>query len=126
LYYALDNRPFYFGWMLTVVTFVRMRLSGVNAPWLRKTISVIGVVTVYAPLIFAGKFAAFFGLGKFVPLFEFYSGKSFKRIEQDVYDRFFTRIEQRVSKQEIMALRDTYSSVRISENLPYYHFVCER
>jgi hypothetical protein len=45
-------------------------------------------------------------------------------VEHNAYDRFFTSIEQRVSRDEIMALRDTYGEVTISENIPYWHFVC--
>jgi hypothetical protein len=61
-----------------------------------------------------------------VPLYDFYAGKSRARIEQDVYDRFFTGIEQRVSRAEIQRLRDTFRTVTISSGLPYWHFLCER
>ncbi|MBL0059822.1 MAG: hypothetical protein IPP35_12155 [Elusimicrobia bacterium] len=67
-----------------------------------------------------------FGWGRYVPLFEFYQDKSLRRIEQDVYDRFFTSIEQRVSRKEISALTDTFTRVTVSDHLPYWHFLCER
>ena len=51
---------------------------------------------------------------------------SLARLEQDVYDRFFTRIEQRVTRKEIQELRDTFSRVEFPGNYPYYHFLCER
>ena len=41
-----------------------------------------------------------FGWASQIPLHENYAGKSLKRIQQDVYDRFFTRIEQRFSRKE--------------------------
>ena len=66
------------------------------------------------------------GFSKYVPLYESYNGKGMERIRQDVYDRFFTSIEQRFSKKQIMELRDTFSDVIISEQLPYWHFICEK
>jgi len=72
-----------------------------------------------------GATAARLRLGKFVPLHDTYKGKSLRRIRQDVYDRFFTRIEQRVTKASILKLCDTYGTVTISPNLPYWHFLCE-
>jgi hypothetical protein len=50
-----------------------------------------------------------------IPLCENYAGKTLKRIQQDVYDRFFTRIEQRFSRKEISTLSDTYTEIRFSE-----------
>ena len=44
-----------------------------------------------------------------VPLWDSYRQKSRKRIEQDVYDRFFTSIEQRVTQRMEMIL-DAYRS----------------
>jgi hypothetical protein len=51
---------------------------------------------------------------------------SLTRIRQDVYDRFFTSIEQRVSKQEILELSDTFSEIVISDEVPYWHFLCKK
>ena len=66
------------------------------------------------------------GLASKVPLYDFYRGKSLRRIRQDVYDRFFTRIEQRFRKEEILALRDTFREVVVSDDPPYWHFLCRR
>ena len=67
-----------------------------------------------------------FGWASQIPLHENYAGKSLKRIQQDVYDRFFTRIEQRFSRKEIATLSDTYREIRFSEGPPYWHFYCKR
>ena len=61
-----------------------------------------------------------------VPLYEGYHRKSLQALVQDAYDRFFTRIEQRVSKLDILALDRGFSRVMISEHLPYWHFLCVR
>ena len=60
------------------------------------------------------------------PLYESYHGKTLERIRQDVYDRFFTRIEQRFTREEIMTLKDTFSNVIVSNQLPYWHFLVKR
>jgi len=126
LYYALDNRPWYFRALLRLVTAVRRLVCGVRSPWFRKLFSLAGTFGVYLPLVLLGRLLKPFGLASRVPLHDFYRSKSVQRIEQDVYDRFFTSIEQRVSRAEILALSDTFSRVRVSEGLPYWHFLCER
>ncbi len=47
-------------------------------------------------------------------------------MRQDVYDRFFTPIEQRVSRAQIMGLNDSFSRVSVSDGIPLWHFLCER
>jgi hypothetical protein len=60
-----------------------------------------------------------------VTLYESYRGKSIDRIEQDAYDRFFTSIEQRVSREEIAeAFADFDLGFSLGE--PYWHFTVKR
>lgn len=126
LYYALDNRPFYFRIILRMVTALRLRLSKIRNPAARTRLSKLGAYTLYKPLVILGGILRPLGLSRSVPLYETYRGKSMKRIEQDVYDRFFTNIEQRVTRKEILALEDHFDEVVISEGIPYYHFLCVR
>jgi SAM-dependent methyltransferase len=126
LYYALDNRPYYFRWILGVVTALRRLLCRIRSAAFRRGFSWMGAVFIYKPLVLLGSLLNIIGLGRFVPLYEFYKNKSLGRLAQDVYDRFFTRIEQRVSRREIESLRDTFRRVEISSQLPYWHFLCER
>jgi hypothetical protein len=65
-------------------------------------------------------------MGRFIPLYEGYRGKSIKRTRQDAYDRFFTRIEQRVSRKEILSLTKHFARVDVSPRIPYWHFLCWR
>ena len=124
LYYSLDNRPYVWRAILAGVTLVRSVLSAIKSEGARGLLT--GAITwlVYLPLIAAGMFMQLFNLGKYVPLYDFYHDKTLKRIKQDVYDRFFTRIEHRYSRKEIAELRDTFREVIISEHLPYWHFTC--
>jgi hypothetical protein len=91
----------------------------------RATLSWLLTLAVYVPLVWFGKGLRAFGFGKFVPLHDTYTGRSLRRMRQDVYDRFLTRIEQRVTKSSILKLRDTFDTVTISPDLPYWHFICE-
>ena len=126
LYYSFDNRPLHFRALLSLVTFWRRRLSKVRSRTFRKVFSAAGARFLYLPLVYLGKALEPLGISSHVPLYDFYRDKSVKRIRQDVYDRFFTAIEQRVSRREIMALKEDFSEVLISDHLPYWHFLCRR
>jgi SAM-dependent methyltransferase len=126
LYYALDNRPLYYRLLLRMATAMRNKLARVHDRTLRAVLTELLTWLVYMPLIALGHVCSLAGFGDRVPLYEGYHGKGLQRIRQDVYDRFFTRIEQRVSRAEINALRDTFTTVTISDGLPYWHFLCGR
>lgn len=126
LYYSLDNKPIYFRLVLKIVTLLRMHLCRIKSPIFREIFSQFGTFFFYIPLIFLGQLLKPVGLGKYIPLYETYNEKSIKRIRQDVYDRFFTRIEQRVCRKEILELKNTFTNIIISENKPYWHFLCKR
>jgi SAM-dependent methyltransferase len=125
LYYTLDNRPLIFRALLSFVTIIRKFLSKIRNQGLRIFFTELFAILLYYPLIGLGKIFNIFGLGRYVPLYEAYNGKTLKRIRQDVYDRFFTRIEQRFSRNEILALKDTFKNVTVSEALPFWHFLCK-
>jgi len=126
LYYALDNRPAFWRGLLSAVTKVRLALSRTEGPLLRSAVTWAITIGVYLPLTSLGHAVRPLGLANKVPLYDFYRGKSLRRIRQDVYDRFFTRIEQRFRKEEILALRDTFREVVVSDDPPYWHFLCRR
>jgi SAM-dependent methyltransferase len=126
LYYALDNRPAFWRGLLSAVTVIRVALSRTEVPRFRATLTWAFTIGVYLPLIVLGHAARPLGLAGKIPLYDFYRGKSLRRIRQDVYDRFFTRIEQRFRKEEILALRDTFHEVLVSDDPPYWHFLCRR
>jgi SAM-dependent methyltransferase len=126
LYYALDNRPWHYRLLLKIVTGVRLALSRIRHPAFRKGFSLLATYGVYLPLITLGRLLKPFRLSSAIPLYDFYHSKSLRRIEQDAYDRFFTRIEQRVSRREILGLQDSFRRVTVSDSLPYWHFLCEQ
>jgi SAM-dependent methyltransferase len=124
LYYALDNRPFYFRVLLAPISGLRKLTARIRGRRMRDVLSWVLTLSLYVPLVSLGRLLSLIGLGRYVPLYETYGTKSLGRIRQDVYDRFFTRIEQRVDRASILGLRDTFSSVTVSPNLPYWHFLC--
>jgi len=125
LYYALDNRPRHYRLLLALVTGLRRRTAAVRNPAFRSAFSWLGTLGLYLPLVGLGSLLRPFGLARHVPLYDSYHGKGLRRIRQDVYDRFFTRIEQRYSRQHILSLADTFPKVTVSERWPYWHFLCE-
>lgn len=126
LYYALDNRPWYFRLLFLMANSLRRTVSGVRNRRFRSAFTLIFTIFGYYPFIFLGDLLKPFKLSKLVPLWEFYHHKGFERVRQDVYDRFFTSIEQRVSRHQIMGLTDTFSRVSVSDQIPLWHFLCER
>jgi len=126
LYYALDNRGRHFRLLLAAVSMLRKQLSRVHGTAVRKLITEVILWLAYLPCIAVGHLLAPLGLNRHVPLYEGYHGKSLSRIRQDVYDRFFTRIEQRFSRAQIRRLDDTFRGVIISDGIPYWHFLCRR
>jgi SAM-dependent methyltransferase len=126
LYYALDNRPFYFRLILGLVSRFRLIVSHSRNPTFRDAFSWFVTIGIYLPLIALGGLLRPLGLSRYVPLYEYYHGRSLDRIRQDVYDRFFTRLEQRHTRNEIAALENVFAKVVISEGLPYWHFICSR
>ena len=108
LYYSLDNRPIYFRIILKLVTFVRLFISRIRSLVFRKCFSLFGTFFIYVPLIYLAMLLKPLKISIYIPHYNANHDKSIKRIQQDAYDRFFTSIEQRVSRKEILALNDTF------------------
>ncbi len=126
LYSSMDNRPFYFSTGISLVTLCRHVLWHVRSVRFRKWFSRAVAYGVYLPLVWLGRALGVFGWSSHVPLYDSYQDKGRHRTEQDVYDRFFTRIEQRVSRQQILELQDSFGQVIVSGRHPYWHFLCVR
>ena len=126
LYYALDNRPDYYRRLLAVVTASRRSLGRLESEKSRRRVSRALAWGVYRPMVGIGALAERAGVNAPVPLYESYRGKSVERIEQDAYDRFFTSIEQRVSRQEIQDCFASLGEVTVSGSEPFWHFLVDR
>jgi len=124
-YYALDNRPAYYRHLLRAVTALRRAFARIRSEGGRRRVSRAIAVGVYQPLVGLGEVSHRLGLTYPIPLYTTYRGKSVVRIEQDVYDRFFTSIEQRVTRQQISEAF-THHRLTISDREPFWHFLVER
>lgn len=102
-YYALDNRPRYFHVLLWFVTGLRFVISRLPHRAARVICCAIAL-TVYWPLVQFGNCLRAIGLERVarqVPLYEFYTGKSFRSLFNDSVDRFATRVEFRFTRERI-------------------------
>lgn len=126
LYYALDNRPFHFHVLLRVVDPIRRFLCRIKNPRTRRSISFALALGIYKPLVGLGWLLQPLKMSHHVPLYEGYHQKSLQYIRQDAYDRFFTSIERRVTRKEILQLKDYFDSIEVSDSPPYWHFLARR
>jgi SAM-dependent methyltransferase len=126
LYSALDSYPRHFRIIFAMVNLLRRAVCNIRNGFFRWAFTWVAMVLLYLPMIGIGMLLRPFGVSRRVPLYDFYHDKSLERIRQDVYDRFFTRIEQRFSRAQISTLKDTFSKVTISDRLPVWHFLCDR
>ena len=127
LYYALDNRGAFYKLIFYFINLIRNLTSKINSAFVRSILTEVFMWLLYIPPIIIGKILSIFGINNSKILFHsFYGHMNLGRIRQDVYDRFFTSIEQRVSKKEIYKLSDTFSEIIVSDGLPYWHFLCHK
>lgn len=124
LYYALDNRPPHYRLLLRAVSGIRTGLARIRSGRARAALSWVIAALVYWPLARLGR--ALGDRGRAIPLADTYGHSTLGRMRQDAYDRFFTRIEQRFTREQIRTLTDTFDSVAISDGLPYWHFLLRR
>jgi SAM-dependent methyltransferase len=126
LYYALDNRPLYFRILFKMMDAMRRRVGGIRNEMIRDVYIHAMTAFLYMPFIWLAVILRPFKLDHYVPLHT-YQGKSFYRVRQDAYDKLLTRVEQRVSRKQIMALQGTeFARITLSDSPPYWHFLCER
>jgi SAM-dependent methyltransferase len=125
LYYALENRPFWFKAIWKASNKVRSWISPMPASSKRRVTYVIAAL-VYWPLARASRVLSRLGATvTHVPLSQ-YSDKSFYVMKNDSLDRFGTPLEQRFTKAQIaeMLLRAGFdiSTLIFSDSEPFWCF----
>jgi SAM-dependent methyltransferase len=122
LYYALDNRPAFFRWLLAAVTAVRRLTSRLPKPAMHRLAWLIGV-GVYWPLARCAGLLERFGLTRLarnVPLHH-YQRYSLKLMVADAFDRFATPVERRYTRRQIVHWLARYGlEARVSDASPYW------
>lgn len=121
LYYALENRPFWFRTIWLLTNYLRKVISRMPFP-LRYFTSQFISAFVYFPL---AKLAYFFEIlnidvNKF-PLSE-YRNKSFYIMRTDALDRFGTKLEHRFTSKEIevMMLDSGLENIKFRDSAPFW------
>ena len=100
LYYAMDNRPWWYRAIWRFSNIFRVIISRLP-PTMRLFISQIIAVVVYWPL---ARFAALVERAGFSPAaipLESYRHRKFYVMRTDAYDRFCTKLEQRFTRRQI-------------------------
>lgn len=117
LYYAFDNRPWWYRLIWKVTDGVRRIISSLPFP-LRYALSQVIAAFIYWPL---ARLAKYFPVPESWPL-KFYAGRSFYVMRNDALDRFGTKLEKRFTKAEILGMMETAGlrDVRFSEKEPYW------
>lgn len=129
LYYDFENRGAAFKVLFSVVDAVRNRTSRLPMKT-KKFVCDVLAVTVYLPVVAAGRLLKFVGLGKVarqLPL-SHYQNNSFLWMRTDALDRFGTTLEQRFSRNDIrrMMAEAGVEDLTFSDQMPYWHVVGRR
>lgn len=121
LYYALDNRPFWFRAIWRLTNGVRAVIS--RAPhWIRYAASQLIAAVVYWPLArFARTLERLGARVEGLPLSQ-YRDRSFYVMRTDALDRFGTRLEQRFTRAEIERMMSAagLTDIRFSDQPPFW------
>jgi ubiquinone/menaquinone biosynthesis C-methylase UbiE len=127
LYYALDNRPWWFRAIWRASDLLRLVISRLP-PKGKLLTSQFLAATIYWPL---ARFAALLeraGVSsRMVPL-QAYCDRDFYVMRTDAYDRFCTRLEQRFTRQQIeqMLLESGFGEIRFSDDPPFWCAVARK
>ena len=121
LYYALDNRPWWYRAIWRLSNILRVCISRLP-PKLRLIISQILAILVYWPLARLAAIVECAGLSPAgIPL-ESYRNRDFYVMRTDAYDRFCTRLEQRFTRQQIAQMLEAagFGDIQFSDRIPYW------
>jgi SAM-dependent methyltransferase len=127
LYYALENRPWWYRLAWQVADLVRRGVSRLPY-WPKRALTEFIAVSIYWPL--ARLCAAVERLGwhsTVLPL-SWYRDKSLYTLRTNAFDRFGTPLEQRFSRAQIetMMRKAGLNDIRFSENPPFWCAVGRR
>jgi ubiquinone/menaquinone biosynthesis C-methylase UbiE len=121
LYYALDNRPWWFRGVWKFSNIFRIVICRLPAT-LRLVVSQIIAATVYWPLARIAALAERAGLPTTLIPLEAYRDRSFYVMRTDAYDRFCTSLEKRFTRRQIeqMLCDAGFDEIRFSEQVPFW------
>ena len=121
LYYALDNRPWWYRAIWRLTDGLRMMISRLP-PRIRLLVSQAIALAVYLPLARLALFIERIGIyPASIPLAA-YRNRGFYVMRTDAYDRFCTRLEQRFTRKQIDQMLRTagFENIRFSDEAPFW------
>lgn len=121
LYYAFDNRPWWFFWVWKVSDIIRKGISRLPFP-IRYFVTQIIAVLVYLPLATLASLAEKLGMKvDHFPLSS-YRHNSFYTMRTDALDRFGTILEQRFTARQIKDMMQNagLENIQFSDEAPYW------
>ena len=121
LYYAFDNRPYWFRLLWRISDILRRTISKMPSP-LRYMVSQLLAVMIYWPLARTAKILEQLGcLPANWPL-AYYRDKEFYVMRTDALDRFGTVLEHRFTQSQIQTMLETagFKDVRFSDKQPFW------
>jgi len=121
LYYALDNRPWWYRAIWRFSNFFRLIISHLP-PTMRLVVSNVIAVVVYWPFARLAALVERAGCSPAAIPLESYRHRNFYVMRTDAYDRFCTRLEQRFTRQQVgQMLTDAgFGTIRFSDTVPYW------
>ena len=115
LYYRFDNRPVWFRLLWRISNIMRYSIS--RLPFkLRRAITELVAALVYWPLARLARLAEGLGLNVSVWPLSAYRNLSYYTMRTDALDRFGTKLEQRFTRAEIVAMMAAAGLERIKFN----------
>ena len=121
LYYAMDNRPWWYRAIWRFSNIFRLIISHLP-PTVRLIVSQIVAVVIYWPMARSAALVERAGFSPAAIPLESYRNRKFYVMRTDAYDRFCTRLEQRFTRRQIEEmLRDAgFDQIRFSDKVPYW------
>jgi SAM-dependent methyltransferase len=121
LYYAFDDRPFWFVALWRLADFAR-RLICRLPPALKRLVTDTIATLVYWPLARLSLFMSRLGLNVCNLPLSYYRDHSFYTMRTDARDRFGTPLERRFTKAQIekMMIHAGLTDIRFCESAPYW------
>jgi SAM-dependent methyltransferase len=121
LYYALENRPWWYRAIWRLSNVLRVLISRLP-PRIRLGLSQIIALAVYLPLARLAAALEWFGIPPALVPLAAYRDRSLYVMRTDAYDRFCTKLEQRFTRGQIeqMLIVAGFDKIRFSEHAPYW------
>jgi SAM-dependent methyltransferase len=121
IYYALENQPAWYRLLWRASDYMRRTISAAPFP-LRSAMADVMAALVYWPLARSARLAEKFGVNTTGWPLGGYSWRGYYTMRTDAIDRFGTRIEHRMRRDETKAMMEAAGlrDIRFSEAPPYW------